>query len=831
MNNTSVFYTWIEIEAIIFLSYIIICAALTKSRFTAKKNTIIILSATVLSVILNTSIFFLCHNVALSIRMLPLTAYLPVIIVLHLLSDSGFFKTVPIWCIGLFGTYAGHFSIKAIVTTLSNTNMEWYIRYGIELLILLAVMSIICIVTVKFLRKPFNRYIRCSDTNWSVPLVLALLLIAMFSYFYNSPYDIVVVFLLFLIAITTFLIIVRLIRTEYVKQQLTKEHDEYEILIRIQQKEFMEIARKHEQLREYRHDMRHHLLALDNILCNSDNTHAKEYINSLVERLEDTENIRYCKNQTINAVLSSYITKAKKLGCALETHIAIPEKLNIEDLDLCIVLSNALENAINACEKTEANQRYIKIKINFHNVLRISIKNNCNEAVSFDKNGLPITAPRPGHGIGIKSIVNTIEKYDGIFKCEYAKGEFSLNILMFNAVKAEQTPYTLKTPKPVWSTIFLMFGIGVFLNLSPKITEVLADMPIVNSVVQVITANHHQSGWGQNKFDVEIPNVMMEQSIQEQNALITSTKGTAAVSAVAGSSRFDTDANKAAAKISSDKISMPSAGAADTEVSAPSAGAVDTEVSAPSAEASDSKSPALSSGKPSANETPESKVSEDSDTWNIQQEIIASIADNNTGYFLPLPVCENVITENPKLENGIEKINNEMNDYIELLRQKYYWYLNHNYMGYVAMDTTYSILCNNDNMLSIRFDSTLNTGGSGTFSRCFTLDKRTGNVVELEDLFQDGADYITPISSYILEQMIMEVKNGSASYFVPGGIWSEEECFKSISEEQNFYLNTQGKLVITFDEYEVAPGKMGVVEFVIPTDTIHTILSDASLIQ
>lgn len=176
-------------------------------------------------------------------------------------------------------------------------------------------------------------------------------------------------------------------------------------------------------------------------------------------------------------------------------------------------------------------------------------------------------------------------------------------------------------------------------------------------------------------------------------------------------------------------------------------------------------------------------------------------------------------------------MNDKMNEYIETLRQKYIWYANRKYMGYVALDSTYTILCNNADMLSIRFDGTLNAGSSAEFSRCFTLDKRTGSVLELADLFRDDADYITPISSNILEQMTIQKANGGANYFIPGGIWSEEECFKSISEDQNFYINDQGRLVIGFDECEVAPGSMGSVEFVIPTDAIAAILAEPSLIQ
>ena len=56
-----------------------------------------------------------------------------------------------------------------------------------------------------------------------------------------------------------------------------------------------------------------------------------------------------------------------------------------------------------------------------------------------------------------------------------------------------------------------------------------------------------------------------------------------------------------------------------------------------------------------------------------------------------------------------------------------------------------------------------------------------------------------------------------ADHFLPGGIWSDEECFQSIEDDQSFYINNSGQLVIVFDEYEVAPGSMGMPEFVIPS--------------
>ncbi len=790
MNITYPFFLWTTTETISFLTFLFVCAALIKSRFTVKITAGIALSGIVLSAALNAVVLLASHDFAFTLGLLPLTVYIPTIILLHLLSDRKFFETVPIWCIGLFGMYAVRFSVKMSIPALAAADISIYAHDTILLLISLALMSVICIVTVKYIRKPFNQYIRYSDVNWTLPLTLVLLIIALFSYFSNSTLDLTISFLLFLIAIAAFLVIAKLFWAEYNGQQLKKEQDAYETRIRMSQNEYREIARKHELLREYRHDMRHHLLALSNILHDSDNTHAEDYINTLVERLEDTENVVYCKNQIINAVLSSYIAKAKKIGCVLDTHIAIPEELEIQDMDLCIILANALENAVNACEKEEENHRHIKIKIGYHNALHISIKNSCKEKIVFNENGLPMVPSNSEHGIGMKSISNTAEKYNGILKCECTEGEFCLKIILFNISEETSKPYTAGSKKiAAAKVLFSLIGILVFLNLSPTVAKALANIPVIGPVVQVITIRYHRAGWGQSKFNVPEPEVRLTVPMPAQQNLPESAEANMEVEDVQPPTVTDTPSAK-------------DSGANNLSASsdAPSAGEVPT----PSAEPV---------GKTAA---PKTSITS-----------IAPAAPEQT----QTTIIQEIMEGNPSLEEGVEEINDKMEEYIETLRQKYNWYRDRKYMGYVTLESTYTILCNNDDMLTIRFDSTLNAGGSVNFSRCFTLDKRTGNVLDLADLFQKDTDYITPISSYILEEMTRQVENGTADFFIPGGIWSDDECFKSIAKDQNFYINEQCKLVIVFDEYEVAPGSMGSVEFVIPTDTIHAILAEPSLIQ
>ena len=91
-------------------------------------------------------------------------------------------------------------------------------------------------------------------------------------------------------------------------------------------------------------------------------------------------------------------------------------------------------------------------------------------------------------------------------------------------------------------------------------------------------------------------------------------------------------------------------------------------------------------------------------------------------------------------------------------------------------------------------------------------------MLALPDLFSEDYDYIGEISAAVLRQMEFRVQYMDARYFIPGGIWSDDECFKEISPDQQFYLNSYGKLVIVFDEYTVAPGSEGAPEFVMPDE-------------
>ena len=114
-------------------------------------------------------------------------------------------------------------------------------------------------------------------------------------------------------------------------------------------------------------------------------------------------------------------------------------------------------------------------------------------------------------------------------------------------------------------------------------------------------------------------------------------------------------------------------------------------------------------------------------------------------------------------------------------------------------------------------------GSGAEWDYYYTVDLKTGERLQLADLFQEGADYATPISESIKKQMRERMREDeNVSYWI-----DEEEFpdmnFVSIKPEEDFYINDKGNLVICFDEGDVAPMYMGCVSFEIPKDVVKDI--------
>lgn len=150
--------------------------------------------------------------------------------------------------------------------------------------------------------------------------------------------------------------------------------------------------------------------------------------------------------------------------------------------------------------------------------------------------------------------------------------------------------------------------------------------------------------------------------------------------------------------------------------------------------------------------------------------------------------------------------------------------------GHLGVDSGYEVKTDNEDILSIARWVVNTVGSSSTTMHYDTIDKKNQIVITLPSLFKDDS-YIDVISENILSQMKANMeKDPDKSYWIKG-VDDMTDGFEKITKDQQFYINSKGKLVISFDKYEVAAGYMGIVEFEIPTEVIKDILVGDSYIK
>lgn len=196
------------------------------------------------------------------------------------------------------------------------------------------------------------------------------------------------------------------------------------------------------------------------------------------------------------------------------------------------------------------------------------------------------------------------------------------------------------------------------------------------------------------------------------------------------------------------------------------------------------------------------------------------VDENNYNADIKIPEIQGL--ENKELENSLnEKYLNESKElysqFMEDMKD-----LEKIGGGHLGVDSGYIVKTDTDKILSIGRYTVNTVGSSSTTFKYDTIDKEKQILITLPSLFKDDT-YVDIISDNIKIQMEEQMKSDESKiYWIEGEEFAEP--FEKISNEQSFYVNPEGKLVISFDKYEVAPGYMGTPEFVIPTDVISEVL-------
>lgn len=177
------------------------------------------------------------------------------------------------------------------------------------------------------------------------------------------------------------------------------------------------------------HDFKHHLSLIEGYIENNNTDKALKYIQGLSSQYVRFRNVSYTGIEELDIILNYKIDKAEAKGITVDGDFSVNDIGTVDVQDMCIILSNALDNAIEANESIEAD-KYIYISITQNNsIIIIKIENPTNNKID---NGIPeSTKAEENHGWGLKSIISAVEKYKGLVRWECRDGIFTLTVSLF----------------------------------------------------------------------------------------------------------------------------------------------------------------------------------------------------------------------------------------------------------------------------------------------------------------------------------------------------------------------------------------------------------------
>lgn len=218
------------------------------------------------------------------------------------------------------------------------------------------------------------------------------------------------------------------VRAQAAAEEKGKQQEQ---LLALQRNQFEQLKRHMEETRKARHDLRQHLNLIQAYLDSGDRKTLQAYITAYGKSLPKDIEKSYCRNYATDLVIRYYAEEAKKDGINFLCQASLPEKLPMDEPELCALLGNLLENAVDACRGLPD---HITALIRMHmrldgNLLSITVDNTC-PAAPAEQDGRLLSSRHEGYGVGTQSVRSVAERHHGLARFEWVDGEFRASVLL-----------------------------------------------------------------------------------------------------------------------------------------------------------------------------------------------------------------------------------------------------------------------------------------------------------------------------------------------------------------------------------------------------------------
>lgn len=212
------------------------------------------------------------------------------------------------------------------------------------------------------------------------------------------------------------------IKLKYLETMKQQEQENYKML-----------TLSYKQVREFKHDIENQFLVLNDMLENNDTDFAKEYLVKLSSFVRLANRLCYTGNNAVDSIVNIKGSLALTYGIEFICKVNIITSIKADELELCRIIGNALDNAIEGCQRADAPHKHIWISLTEEREkLFLVITNTSNKVDTFF---LSSTKRDKGlHGIGISSIRSSVDRLNGLVSFDYEDGIFKLNIMVRNCL-------------------------------------------------------------------------------------------------------------------------------------------------------------------------------------------------------------------------------------------------------------------------------------------------------------------------------------------------------------------------------------------------------------
>lgn len=289
---------------------------------------------------------------------------------------------------------------------------------------------------VRFLRRPFRILLKVIPARWGIltliPCIFCAYLIFVASWpgsYLENKLQIIYVYAAVIPLVVVYIAVFKSLLDQYRTQMERQSTMLLMVQISALKEKLQRVKEVEEGIRIQRHDLRHQLQAVAELVARGDREAALDFLDAARKRLDERKETSWCRPPVLDAVFASYFDQAQRQGVRVEAKIALPDTLPADEGELAIVLANALENAIHANLELPREQRNIRCKMVGTPSIMLEVSNPCTGAVLFDGEGLPV-AQRKGHGLGVQSICAFCRKNGATCQFDLADGWFRFRLVL-----------------------------------------------------------------------------------------------------------------------------------------------------------------------------------------------------------------------------------------------------------------------------------------------------------------------------------------------------------------------------------------------------------------